>query len=220
MHKTVENIISIQNEIKSKTKDLKMNNYSPNIIAVSKTFSIDHIKPLIDFGHMHFGENKVQEAKEKWEKIKIENKNIILHMVGKLQSNKVKHALKIFDYIHSLDNQKLAEKLAKEKINLNKNPKIFIQVNIGGEDQKSGINKNHLSSFYEFCLKLNLNIIGLMCIPPNDNRSGKFFSEIKKLALNLNLNEISMGMSNDYIQAVENNATFLRIGSSIFGQRN
>ncbi len=197
-----------------------MNNYSPNIIAVSKTFSIDHIKPLIDFGHMHFGENKVQEAKEKWEKIKIENKNIILHMVGKLQSNKVKHALKIFDYIHSLDNEKLAEKLAKEQINLNKNPKIFIQVNIGGEDQKSGINKNHLSSFYEFCLKLNLNIIGLMCIPPNDNRSEQFFSEIKKLALNLNLNEISMGMSNDYIQAVENNATFLRIGSSIFGQRN
>ena len=136
-----------------------MNNYSPKIIAVSKTFSIDHIKPLIDFGHMHFGENKVQEAKEKWEKMKIENKNIILHMVGKLQSNKVKHALKIFDYIHSLDNEKLAEKLAKEQINLNKNPKIFIQVNIGGEDQKSGINKNHLSSFYEFCLKLNLNII-------------------------------------------------------------
>ena len=191
-----------------------------NIIAVSKTFSFEHIKPLIDHGHNHFGENKVQEAISKWSNVKRENKHINLHMIGKLQSNKAKDAVKIFDFIHSLDNQKLANVLAKHQFNLNKNLKYFIQVNIGNEFQKSGIQLNELDDFYNYCVKENkLNVIGLMVIPPNDNNPNKYFNSLNELNNSLALKELSMGMSADYIDAVKNGATFIRIGSSIFGSR-
>ena len=218
MHKTVQNLLNIKNQIKTRINELKYN-YTPEIIAVSKTFLITHIMPLIDNGHIHFGENKVQEALEKWSEIKKNKTNIKLHMVGKLQTNKVKFALKIFDYIHSLDNIKLAKKISDEQKKYNNKPKIFIQVNIGGEDQKSGINKKNILDFYTECKKLNLDIIGIMCLPPINKDPNIFFSEMKKISIDLNLKEMSMGMSQDYIEAIEHSSTFLRIGSKIFGQR-
>ena len=191
-----------------------------NIIAVSKTFSIDHIKPLIDFGHTHFGENKVQEAATKWTEVKKEKPNIKLHMVGKLQSNKAKGAVEIFDYIHSLDNQKLADVLSKAQNNKNKYLKYFIQVNIGNEIQKSGISISELDDFYNYCInEKKLEIIGLMIIPPNDNNTIKYFKTVNELNSSLALKELSMGMSADYLEALNHGATFVRIGSSIFGER-
>ena len=191
-----------------------------NIVAISKTFSYSHIKPLVDHGHTHFGENKVQETLNKWEEIKKENKNLRIHMVGKLQNNKVKDAIKIFDYIHSLDNQKLADNLAKNQINLNKSIKYFIQVNLGNELQKSGIPIHELDSFYNYCcVEKKLNIIGLMVIPPNDKNTKNYFKSLKDLNNSLALKDISMGMSADYIEAIKYGATYVRIGTSIFGER-
>ena len=215
MHDTVKNLINIKEEIKLNNKS-----YTPKIIAVSKTFKIDHILPLIEHGHFHFGENKVQEAIEKWPEIKSKNTKIQLHMVGKLQSNKVKHALKIFDYIHSLDNMKLANKISTEQKKINKKPKIFIQINIGNESQKSGIMINEFEPFYEYCKKLELEIIGTMCLPPDEKDPNIYFSKMKELNDRFNISELSMGMSNDYIVATNYMSTYLRIGSKIFGQRN
>ena len=198
---------------------MNINNYNPKVVAISKTFKIDHILPLIDFGHTDFGENKVQEALEKWKQVKENNPKIELHMVGKLQTNKVKNALKIFDYIHSLDSIRLAEKIAKEQESLKTKPKLFIQINIGKEIQKIGIDSEKLIDFYQDCKNMGLKIIGTMCLPPEDKDSNFFFSEMKKLNKNLNLNEISMGMSNDYLNAIEHSSTYLRIGSKIFGPR-
>ncbi len=220
MHKTIENLNYIQNQINSKILKYNINNYKPKIIAISKTFKIDHILPLIDHGHTDFGENKVQEALEKWKEIKNNNKNLKLHMVGKLQSNKVKFALPLFDFIHSLDNLKLAKRISEEQKKYEKKPKIFIQINIGNETQKSGLEKDKLKDFYNECIDLNLNIIGTMCLPPINKDSKFFFSEMKKINSNLNLNELSMGMSEDYLSAIEYDATYLRIGSKIFGARN
>ena len=190
------------------------------IVAISKTFDLDHIKPLIDHGHDHFGENKVQEALSKWKKVKNLNQNLKLHMVGKLQSNKAKNAVEIFDYIHSLDNQKLADILSKCQKKINKSLKYFIQVNIGNELQKSGISVSELDSFYTYCIQeIKLNVIGLMIIPPNDEQTTKYFKSIEEINNSLALNELSMGMSADYLEAIKYSATFVRIGSSIFGSR-
>ena len=190
------------------------------IVAISKTFDLDHIKPLIDHGHDHFGENKVQEALTKWKEVKNLNQNLKLHMVGKLQSNKAKNAVEIFDYIHSLDNQKLADILSKCQKRINKSLKYFIQVNIGNELQKSGISINELDSFYTYCIQeIKLNVIGLMIIPPNDEQTTKYFKSIEEINNSLALNELSMGMSADYLEAIKYSATFVRIGSSIFGSR-
>ena len=191
-----------------------------NIIAVSKTFTLEHINPLINYGHIHFGENKVQEAVIKWSEIKKDKQYLKLHMIGKLQSNKAKEAVKLFDYVHSLDNQKLADALAKHQKNLNKNLQYFIQVNLENEIQKSGISASELDPFYNYCVnELNLNIIGLMIIPPNDNKSEKYFKSLNEINKSLALKELSMGMSADYLSAVKNGATFVRLGSSIFGSR-
>ena len=191
-----------------------------NIIAVSKTFTLEHIKPLINHGHNHFGENKVQEALAKWSDQKKENHNLRLHMIGKLQSNKAKDAVKIFDYIHSVDSQKLADALAKHQKNLNKNIKYFIQVNIGNEIQKSGIPAEELDAFYNYCTKeIDLKIIGLMVIPPLDNNTEKYFKSLNQLNKSLALENLSMGMSADYLEAIKNGSNFVRIGSSIFGPR-
>ena len=191
------------------------------IVAVSKTFPLSHIKPLIDYGHDHFGENKVQECFSKWTEIKKINHNLKLHMIGKLQSNKAKNAVEIFDYIHSLDNQKLADALEKNQKKINKNLKYFIQVNIGNEMQKSGIPVNELDPFYNYCTKeINLDVIGLMVLPPNEKNSKKYFEELYNLNNSLALNELSMGMSSDYLDAISQNSTFVRIGSLIFGSRN
>ena len=207
------------NKIKSNIVSLKPTK-PVNIIAVSKTFPIEHIQPLIAHGHIHYGENKVQEASVKWLEQKKHNQNLKLHMVGKLQSNKAKDALKIFDYIHSLDNQKLADSLAKHQKNMNKNIEYFIQVNIGNEIQKSGISVNELDPFYNYCVnEINLKIIGLMAIPPNDNNSEKYFKSLNELNKSLALENLSMGMSADYMGAIKNESTFVRIGSSIFGAR-
>ena len=219
MHKTIQNLINIQSSIKSKLIDLKYKHRIPKIIAVSKTFKLDHILPLINHGHIDYGENKVQEAIEKWADIRIKNNKIKLHLVGKLQTNKVKFALKLFDFIHSLDSEKLAKKIAEEQIKQNLKPKIFIQINIGNEPQKSGILKENLTEFYNFSKKLGLDIVGTMCLPPLKEDSSKYFSEMNKLNQKLNLNEISMGMSSDYLNAIEFKSTYLRIGSNIFGQR-
>ena len=216
MINSVNNLISIQDILKIKNKKLK----NPTIIAVSKTFPIEDIYPLINHGHEHYGENKVQEAIEKWQNIKDDFPNIKLHMIGKLQTNKVKHAVKLFDYIHSLDSFKLAEKISSEQIKINKNIKIFIQINIGNEDQKVGIDIDQLESFYDKCTKdLSLNIIGLMCLPPKINNSSNYFLKMKELLINVNLKELSMGMSSDYLKAAEFDSTYLRIGSKIFGER-
>ena len=215
MHNTIKNLIYIEDLIKSKVNHDKL----PKIIAVSKTFPLENILPLINHGHLHYGENKVQEALDKWTDIKNQNKSIKLHLIGRLQSNKVKVALRIFDYIHSLDSEKLANKIADEQTKQGKKPKIFIQVNIGNENQKSGINKERLSDFYKFCKNLNLDIIGTMCIPPNDDNSEKYFSEMSKINQELDFKELSMGMSEDYLEAIRYNATYVRVGSKIFGSR-
>ena len=215
MHNTVKNLIYIEELIKSKVNQDKLT----KVIAVSKTFPIENVLPLIEHGHLHYGENKVQEALNKWNDIKLKNNAIKLHLIGGLQTNKVKFALRIFDYIHSLDSEKLATKISEEQIKQEKKPKIFIQVNIGNEDQKSGINKNNLADFYNFCKKLDLDIIGTMCIPPNDGNTEKYFSEMSKINQELNFKELSMGMSGDYLEAIKNNATYVRIGSKIFGSR-
>jgi pyridoxal phosphate enzyme (YggS family) len=215
MHNTVKNLIHIEELIKSKANHDELT----RIIAVSKTFPIESILPLIEHGHLHYGENKVQEALEKWTNIKNENHNIQLHLIGRLQTNKVKLALKIFDYIHSLDSERLAIKILEEQVKQEKKPKIFIQVNIGNEDQKSGINKDNLLDFYKFCKNLNLDIIGTMCIPPNDGNTEKYFSEMSDLNKELNFKELSMGMSGDYQEAIRYNATYVRLGSKIFGIR-
>ena len=212
-------IIDRYNKIKDNIKKIASKK-SINIIAVTKTFSMDHINPLLNAGHIHFGENKVQEANSKWLEIKKKNPNLKLHMIGKLQSNKVKKAVELFDYIHSLDNQKLAITLSKNEKILNKHLKYFIQVNVGSEMQKSGIPYGETEQFFYYCVReLNLNVIGLMCIPPNDEYSEKYFKNLSNLNITLNLEELSIGMSNDYMKAASNNATFLRIGSAIFGNR-
>jgi len=210
----VSNIVKNFQNIRS-----SINNSNVNIIAVSKTFMLDKIKPLIDFGHSHFGENKVQEAKDKWANVREKNPKLQLHMIGKLQTNKAKDAVQLFDYIHSVDNEKLATQLSKYENLLDKKNKYFIQVNIGNESQKSGIDIEKLSDFYFFCKKISLNIIGLMCIPPNDMNSKKYFLELSKLNKSLKLSQISMGMSADYLDAVQCGSTFIRIGSAIFGNR-
>ena len=219
MHQTVKNLLNIKTQIKTKLSELKYN-YFPEIIAISKTFSISHVLPLIEYGHIHFGENKVQEALEKWPEIKNKNSNVKLHMVGKLQSNKVKFALEIFDFIHSLDNLKLAQKIAEEQKKYKNKPKIFIQINIGHETQKSGISKSDLSDFYNECKNMNLDVVGTMCLPPINQDPNIFFSEMGKINKDLKFKELSMGMSDDYLKAIEYSATYLRIGSKIFGQRN
>ena len=219
MHNTVKNLLDIENNIKVNLNNLKINSY-PKIIAVSKTFKLDKILPLIEHGHIDYGENKVQEAVEKWKEIKKINTNIQLHMIGKLQTNKVKLAVQLFDYIHSVDSQKLAEKIANEQSKINKKIKIFLQVNIGDEDQKSGINKYKISELFTFCKEIKLDVMGLMCIPPADIDPTVYFKEMKELTNNLNFKELSMGMSSDYLKAAENSSTYLRIGSSIFGNRN
>jgi len=218
MHKTVQNLIDIQKEIKLSLDTLQINKV-PKIIAVSKTFGMDKILPLIEHGHLDFGENKVQEAIEKWSDVKLNNKNLKLHLIGGLQTNKVKLAVKLFDFIHSVDSEKLAKKISEEQIKQKKNLKIFIQVNIGDEQQKSGVNKSSVSDLYSYCKTLNLDVAGLMCIPPFEKPSDKFFKEMNMLSKNLNLNELSMGMSSDYLDAIKNAATYVRIGSNIFGQR-
>ena len=218
MHNTVQNLIYIEEQIKSKIKDLNYNRI-PKIIAVSKTFTIDRILPLIDYGHIDYGENKVQEAMDKWTTIKAKNENIKLHLIGKLQTNKVKLAVKIFDYIHSVDTEKLAIKIANEQAKQDKKVRIFIQINIGNEEQKSGVKIEQVSNLCNLCKELNLNIVGLMCIPPKEDNSQNYFLEMNKINKGLNLTGLSMGMSEDYLEAAQNNATFLRIGSKIFGQR-
>ena len=212
-------IIDRFEKIKSKISLLNPNK-PVNIIAVSKTFSLDYIQPLIDHGHTHFGENKVQEALAKWSEVKKKLKDLRLHMIGKLQSNKAKDAVRLFDYIHSLDNQKLADAIAKHQVSLNKNLKCFIQVNIGNETQKSGISVNELDAFYNYCAnEINLNIIGLMVIPPIDANAGKYFKSLNELNKSLALENMSMGMSADFAEAIEHGSTFIRVGSSIFGSR-
>ena len=218
MHQSIINFTNIQNSIKE-NQEKTNNKNNIKIIAVSKTFEISHINPLIDYGHTDFGENKVQEAIEKWADIKTKNNKLSLHLVGKLQSNKTKLALKIFDYIHSLDSEKLANKISQEQKKIEKKPKLFIQVNIGNEIQKSGIDPNKLKSFYKHCLDKDLDVIGTMCLPPISEDPEKYFMRMNYLNKDLGLNELSMGMSADYISAIENNATYIRVGSKIFGER-
>jgi len=218
MHNTVQNLVTIKNKINLYLDKYKIDKV-PKIIAVSKTFKIEKILPLIDFGHKDFGENKVQEAVDKWTEIKLSNPSIQLHLIGKLQTNKVKFAVKIFDYIHSVDSEKLAKKILDEQIKINKKIKIFIQVNIGQEDQKTGTNVNELSSLISYCSKINLDVVGLMCIPPMSEDSMIYFEKMKKLNEENNFHELSMGMSSDYLKATINNSTYLRIGSNIFGKR-
>jgi hypothetical protein len=220
MHNIINNLISIEKEIQENCKRNNYIDYKPNIVAVSKTFSIKDVLPLINHGHLHFGENKIQEAIEKWTSIKNDFSNIKLHMIGKLQTNKVKYVIPLFDYIHSLDNFKLAEKIYKEEIKLKKKVKIFIQVNVADEQQKSGISIDSLEDFLSACIKdLNLNIIGLMCLPPQDNNADFYFSTIKQLNDKFHLSDLSLGMSEDYIHAIKYKPTYLRIGSKIFGER-
>jgi len=218
MHNTIKNLIYIEELIKSKVNHENIEKL-PTIIAVSKTFHLNDVLPLIEYGHLHYGENKVQEAIDKWTDAKSKKSNIKLHLIGKLQTNKVKQALKIFDYIHSLDSEKLANKIANEQKKQSKRPKIFIQVNIGNEDQKSGMSKEKISNFYKFCKNLNLDIIGTMCIPPNNENTESYFSEMSKINQELDFKDLSMGMSSDYMDAIKNNATYVRIGSKIFGSR-
>ena len=218
MHFTVKNLLDIENNIKLHLEKLKINK-NPKIVAVSKTFTIDKILPLIDYGHIDFGENKVQEALEKWVEIKKVNSKIKLHMIGKLQTNKVKFAVQMFDYIHSVDNEKLAKKIKDEQIKINKNIKVFLQVNIGEENQKSGINKNDVEHLASYCKTINLDVIGLMCIPPINGDPEKYFKEMNELKKSLGFNELSMGMSSDYLLAAKYLSTYLRIGSNIFGSR-
>ena len=218
MHNTVKNLIDIDNDIKDYLNKLNINN-NPKIVAVSKTFKIDKILPLIEHGHIDYGENKVQEAVEKWTEIKKRNSNVKLHMIGKLQTNKVKFAVQIFDYIHSVDSIKLAKKIVDEQNKINKKIKIFLQVNIGDENQKSGIDKEEVSQLVSYCKEIGLDLIGLMCIPPVDIDPEGYFEEMNKLNKKLNFSELSMGMSSDFLKAAKHHSTYVRIGSSIFGQR-
>ena len=218
MHNTVKNLLDIENNIKIYLNKLNINN-NPKIVAVSKTFKLDKILPLIEHGHIDYGENKVQEAVEKWTEIKKINSNIKLHMIGKLQTNKVKFAVQIFDYIHSVDSEKLVKKIVNEQNKINKKIKIFLQVNIGDENQKSGINKNDLSQLVSFCRENDLDLMGLMCIPPVNIDPESYFEEMNKLNEALGFSELSMGMSSDYLKAVKHLSTYVRVGSSIFGQR-
>ena len=219
MHHTESNLIEINKKIKNKINSLSLDQYNPKVIAVSKTFKEQDILPLLDYGHLDFGENKVQEASLKWPKLKEKYKNVKLHMLGKLQTNKVKFAVDIFDYIHSLDNLKLANKLASEIHKKNKKVKMFIQINLGGEKQKSGIEPNDLEVFYKNCLSLKLDIVGTMCIPPDEQDPKLFFKDLFNLNNKIKLPEISMGMTNDYLDALEYGSTYLRIGTGIFGKR-
>jgi len=218
MHNTIKNFLDIENNIKVYLNKLNINN-NPKIVAVSKTFKIDKILPLIEYGHIDYGENKVQEALEKWTEIKKRNSHVRLHMIGKLQTNKVKFAVQIFDYIHSVDSEKLAKKIADEQNKINKKIKIFLQVNIGDENQKSGINKDEVSQLVSYCKEIGLDLIGLMCIPPADIDPEEYFEEMNKLNKNLNFSELSMGMSSDFLKATKYHSTYVRIGSRIFGQR-
>ena len=214
MHESVQKLIQIEKLVKSKNIDLK----KITVIAISKTFKLEKILPLIDYGHLDYGENKVQEALDKWSDIKSKKPDIKLHLVGKLQSNKVKFAVKIFDFIHSVDTKKLAKKIAEEESKLKKKIKIFIQVNIGNEDQKSGVNREKLEDLFLYCKSLNLDVIGLMCLPPANHDPDPFFSELNEINKKFNLTELSMGMSSDYVKAIEHSSTYLRIGSEIFGR--
>ncbi len=218
MHKSVQNLINIENKIKSNLSELNITNL-PNIIAVSKTFKLDKILPLIEHGHIDFGENKIQEAVDKWTDIKNKRPDLKLHMIGKLQTNKVKLAVRLFDFIHSVDSKKLAKKIADEQLKIKKKIKIFIQVNIGNETQKSGINQSYTKDLTLFCKELGLDVIGLMCIPPIDIDPDNYFREMNEINKSFNFSELSMGMSSDYIKAARNNSSYLRIGSGIFGQR-
>ena len=218
MHITVKNLLDIKNNIRFHLDDSGIKS-NPKIIAVSKTFNMDNILPLVDHGHIDFGENKVQESIEKWTEIKKNYPKIKLHMIGKLQTNKVKFAVQIFDYIHSVDSEKLARKIADEQYKINKKIKIFLQVNIGDENQKSGINKNEVGQLVSFGKEIGLNVIGLMCIPPVNRDPEAYFLEMNKLNKELGLAELSMGMSSDYLIAAKNFSTYIRVGSSIFGQR-
>ena len=212
----MENVVKNFDLVKEEISNYK----NANIVAVSKTFPIGHILPLINHGHQHFGENKVQEAQEKWTSLKNDFPNLKLHLIGKLQTNKVKFALPLFDYIHSLDSIRLAEKISLEQKKKNFKPKIFIQINLGKENQKSGIDEDDLENFYRKCItEYNLNIIGIMCLPPFNEDPIPFFSKMQNLSESLNLKEISMGMSNDYMDALKFKATFIRVGSKIFGNR-
>ena len=219
MHLTIKNLININKQINSKIANLDTYKIRPKVIAVSKTFQMDYILPLIEYGHKDFGENKVQEAVEKWTDIKKKNQDLRLHLIGRLQSNKVKFVSGLFDYIHSLDSEKLAKKISDEQKNKDWYPKLFIQVNIGNENQKSGIKVEQVEDFTKFCEELKLNIIGLMCIPPIDEDPEKSFLRMNYLNKKMNFNELSMGMSADYLSAIENKSTYLRIGSEIFGER-
>ena len=214
----VKNLLDIENKIKVYLSDLNINN-NTKIIAVSKTFKLDSILPLINYGHIDYGENKVQETIEKWTEIKKINSKVRLHMIGKLQTNKVKFAVKIFDYIHSVDSKKLAKKIADEQNKINKKIKIFLQINIGNENQKSGINKNDVSQLASYCKEIGLDLIGLMCIPPANINSEVYFEEMNKLNKSLGFTELSMGMSSDFLKASKHLSTYVRIGSSIFGER-
>ena len=218
MHQSVQNLIDIENKIKSNLNNLNIKQL-PTIIAVSKTFSIDKIQPLISYGHLHYGENKVQEAIEKWSDIKKNSPKIQLHMIGRLQSNKVKFAVKLFDFIHSVDNKKLMKKISDAEEELNKKIQVFLQVNIGNEPQKSGIKEDNIREFINYSEELNLNLLGLMCIPPADKDPIIFFEKMNSLNKQFGFKELSMGMSSDYLKAAENFSSYLRIGSSIFGQR-
>ena len=220
MHTTLEKLTRIENKVNEiiNKKQLKTN---PKIVVVTKTFPLDKIMPLLEKGHMHYGENKIQEAENKWVDIKNRYKDLQLHMVGKLQSNKAKKAIKLFDYIHSLDNDKLALKLSNHEKELNKKTKLFIQVNLAEEPQKSGIQFNDLNNFYNYCTRdLSLNVIGLMCMPPDDSNSQEYFNKLKNAAGQLNLEDLSMGMSSDYEQAILSGSTYLRLGTIIMGERN
>ena len=219
MHITIKNLLKISEDVKQKLSTEEKTHKSPKIIAVSKTFKIEHIKPLIQHGHLDFGENKVQEAVEKWSDIKKVKKNLKLHLIGRLQTNKVKIAIQIFDYIHSLDSKKLADKIFKYQNELNLQTKLFIQVNVGNEGQKSGISKSNVVELYNYCKKIKLDVVGLMCIPPFGEDAEKYFKEMKNLNDEIGLSELSMGMSSDYLSAVKYGSTHLRIGSDIFGKR-
>ena len=218
MHNTVKNLLEVKNNIKTYLNKMNINK-NPKVIAVSKTFTIDKILPLIDYGHVDFGENKVQEAVQKWTEIKNTNPKIKLHMIGKLQTNKVKFAVKIFDFIHSVDSIKLAKKISDEQIKIDRKIKIFLQVNIGDENQKAGINKNNIDQLVSYCKEINLDLIGLMCIPPAHDNPEIYFEEMSKLKKKLDFIHLSMGMSSDYLLAAKHFATFVRIGSGIFGDR-
>ena len=218
MHITVKNLLDIENNIKEYLDEQNIYSY-PKVIAVSKTFKIDKILPLIEHGHINFGENKVQEAIEKWTEIKKTKPSIKLHMIGKLQTNKVKFAVKLFDYIHSVDTKKLARKILDEQTKINRKIKIFLQVNIGEESQKSGIDKENVEQLALYCKEIGLDVVGLMCIPPADVEPGKYFEEMKNLNKSLGFKELSMGMSSDYLTAAKHESTLIRVGSSIFGQR-